>query len=135
MTTNKVYIDGSCGFKTVADILPAHSKRVGYLNYFYKETIPVSDSLISTIGPWHFPILMLWRRWKNLGVQHVIKPRRNISRTFLTARWSKLSARGSELSARWSKMSARTFLRGVMICCTPRFFYRWFVVRMGPGIS
>ena len=28
------------------------------------------------------------------------------------------------LSARWSKMSARTFLRGLMICCTPSFFHR-----------
>ena len=75
---------------------------------------------------------------KNLGVQHIIKPRRNLSRTFLSARWSKLSARwsklsarwsklsarGSELSARWSKMSAKTILRGVMIWCTPRFFHR-----------
>ena len=41
------------------------------------------------------------QRWKNLGVQHIIKPRRNVSRTFL--------------SARWSKMSSRTFLRGVLL--------------------
>ena len=29
------------------------------------------------------------------------------------------------LSARWSELSARTFLRGLIICCTSRFFQRW----------
>ena len=33
-TKDKVYIDGSCGSKTVADVLLACLKRMGYVTYY-----------------------------------------------------------------------------------------------------
>ena len=42
---DKVYIDGSCGYKTVAGVLLARFKGVGNIAYFYKDTISMRDPL------------------------------------------------------------------------------------------
>ena len=41
---DKVYIDGSCGTKTVSVFL-AHFRTMGNVTHYYKDTIPIRDIL------------------------------------------------------------------------------------------
>ena len=54
-TIDKVYLDEPCGSKTVAGVLLARLKRVGYVTHFYKDTIPERDPLSVQLN---FPIPM-----------------------------------------------------------------------------
>ena len=79
---DKVYIDGSCGSKTVASILLARLKRGGHLTHYYQDTIPMRDPLSVQLGPrislsqclqykWaqgNFPIIKNFRRTIYLSI-------------------------------------------------------------------
>ena len=60
-------------------------------------------------------ILSVQQRWKNLGEQQIITPRRNV----LADIFDHLADNFDHPA---DKNVRETFLRGVMICCTPRFF-------------
>ena len=58
------------------------------------------------------------QRWKNIGVQQFITPRRSV----LSDIFDHFAVNFDHLA---DKNVRETFLRGLMICCTPRFFHSW----------
>ena len=65
------------------------------------------------------------QRWKNLGVQQIITPRRNVLAVIFDHLGDIFDHLADNFDLLADKNVRETFLRGLMICYTLRFFLRW----------
>ena len=61
--------------------------------------------------------------WKNLGVQRIITPHRNVLADICDYLADNFGPPPDNFDLLTDKNVHETFLRGLMICCTPRFFH------------
>ena len=102
---------------------------------YFKTELHSVDFCMSTNIEWGTIIFTLQQRWKNIGVHQIITPRRNVLADIfdhLTDNFDPLADNFDQLA---DNMSARKYLRGLIICCTPRFFHSCFTVQNVYGVK